>query len=365
MDIAYLYRLIYFIFAGLLTVFLLDKMTSPWDRRMGVKQKLFTIHPDIIYPLVIAYYIGNRPYDTGFFGDTGAYVHELSMMRGDIFKFDFGVNNLIWDNFFQYAGCTGMNASVFFTIIALIYFLGIYFACSKIFPENHTIAFCVYLCGLSTYSFGMNGIKNGAAASLMLMAIAYHKNLKISILFVLLSWGFHHAMVLPVGAYIAMRFVKNPIYYFYFWLFSLVMAAFHVTFFQTLFASFADDQGAKYLVEEGGSYRTGFRLDFILYSAVPIYFGYRMIDKYKLADEFYKVILVLFLFTNGVWMLCMYANYTNRIAYLSWFMYPIILIYPFVNLKYSPKQLIEAKYIIMGHLAFTLFFMFFRKGVDI
>ena len=29
---------------------------------------MLTIHPDIIYPLVIAYYIGQRPYNSAMFG---------------------------------------------------------------------------------------------------------------------------------------------------------------------------------------------------------------------------------------------------------------------------------------------------------
>jgi hypothetical protein len=347
-----------------MTVFLLDKMTSPYNRRIIInKKKESSLNPiEIGFTIILAFFIGQRPI-TEAFGDTMVYSYDMEFYRSLTFNFDFLAENLLFDNLFHYMAYIGSSYNTFLTLISFIYFFGIYFSCRKIFKENTFIAFFVYLGGLSTWSYSINGFKNGAAASLMLLAIAYHEKKLLSVLFVFLAWGFHHSMILPVGAYIAMKIVKNPKYYFIFWFFALIMSALHITFFQTLFAGFSDETGSKYLSESGGSYRTGFRLDFILYSAVPVFFGYRMLYKLKTADEFYQVLMTLFLFTNGIWMLCMYANYTNRIAYLSWFMYPIVLIYPFVNLKYSPKQLIEAKYIIMGHLAITIFFQYLRQAI--
>lgn len=76
----------------------------------------------------------------------------------------------------------------------------------------------------------------------------------------------------------------------------------------------------------------------------------------------YKTILNLYLCTNAVWCLCMYASYCNRIAYLSWFMYPIVLIYPLLKEDLSGCSLLKGRSqyklfskVMSYHLGFTLF----------
>ena len=63
----------------------------------------------------------------------------------------------------------------------------------------------------------------------------------------------------------------------------------------------------------------------------------------------------MYLMTNAIWMLCMYAEFTNRIAYLSWFQYPVVLIYPFLKEQWGVNQYPLVKKIAYGHLVFTLF----------
>ena len=163
------------------------------------------------------------------------------------------------------------------------------------------------------------------------------------------------------------RFLPDK-YYFYIWLFCLIISSLHINFFQFLLASYADEQAQGYLNpdELGNTYITGFRFDFVLYSAVPVWIGYK---KYRnqYNSKVYWLLLNLYVLTNSIWMLCMYASYTNRIAYLSWFLYPWVLLYPFVdnkgNLRLSKKRLLA---IINGHFAFTLFmtFVYFVRGLS-
>ena len=138
------------------------------------------------------------------------------------------------------------------------------------------------------------------------------------------------------------------------------MSALHITFFQTLFAGFTDEGGAGYLLvdEETTKVRIGFRPDFILYSAVPLYLGYLMLNKYKYQSDTYSFLLRLYIMTNSMWMLCMYAEFNNRIAYLSWFMYPFVLLYPVISRERNQIQRKYFRWVVYGHLAFTLFMTF-------
>ena len=189
-----------------------------------------------------------------------------------------------------------------------------YWACKRLFPNNSLTAFLVFLAAFSTFSYGTNGIKAGSAAAIFLLALSYRDNLKICALWMFISLGFHHSMVLPIVAFVITLIVKNPKIYFYGWIFSVLMACLHITFFQSIFAGMADESGAGYLGANGyddTSYLTGFRPDFILYSSMPVFVGYVAKIKKRLKSRTYDTLLYTYMTTNAVWMLCMYASYTN------------------------------------------------------
>lgn len=232
------------------------------------------------------------------------------------------------------------------------------------FPQDTLAAYLVFLAAFSTFSYGTNGIKAGAAGAIFLMALSYRKNLKICIPLILLSYGCHHSMIMPIVAFILTLIYKNSKVYFAGWCFCLLIAIAHITFFQELFAgilSDSGDSGANYLSEIGNEWggRTGFRIDFVIYSAMPILVGYWAVYKKRLQlSKIYTCLLNLYMTLNGTWMLCMYANFTNRIAYLSWFLYPIVLIYPYLNENWGPRRYKDFSMVMLAHLGFTLFMKF-------
>lgn len=301
--------------------------------------------------------IGFRPH-VHIFGDTANFTKDWGRLAWQ--GWDWKVDNILFDNLYVYWGTIFDSVTPLFIFCAGIYFSCILIACRKLFPSNTTIIYLIYLAAFSTFSYGTNGIKAGVAASLFLVALAYRDNLKISIPVVFLSWGFHHSMIMPVAAYVLTLFFKNKDYYFYGWLLCLVIAALHITFFQELFAGLSDSSGAGYLHNDTSAEvqraKTGFRIDFVIYSAMPVVMGYFVKYKYRLHDDLYDMLLNMYLTTNGVWMLCMYAEFTNRIAYLSWFMYPLVLIYPCYAIANEKHPLVQnRKIIVLGHLGFTLF----------
>ena len=130
-------------------------------------------------------------------------------------------------------------------------------------------------------------------------------------------------------------------------------------YFMNIFADLTDGHGAEYLTTEGkySDYlkKNGFRYDFIIYSCVPIIIGYIAVFKKKIRSENYQFLLNLYLVVNGIWLLCMYAQFTNRIAYLSWGMLPVLIIYPFLKEEWSNSQYKTLYKVVIGHLCFTLF----------
>lgn len=312
--------------------------------------------------------IGLRPLNVIWqFGDSVAYNHGYNAYEGLPFTFDWHTDNFIWDNLLNFWSSNRLGMSNLFLLGDAIYFGCTYLACRKWFPNDTTAAYLAFLGAFSTYSYSYNGVKAGIAASIFLLGMAYYEKRLSSIVLVLISWGFHHSMQLPVAAYVLTLFFKNPKWYFYGWLFCVTMAVFHISFFQNLFANMTDEGGTNYLFGAGNGTDDGtvggFRIDFLLYSAAPVWIGYKLVMKeQRQVSILYSTLLNMYLCTNGVWMLCMYANFTNRIAYLSWFMYPFVLIYPFLKEDLSDSLFLKGQdqhqffsKVLMYHLTFTLF----------
>ncbi len=334
---------------------------SQYQHRNGLREFKYTTTDAIAGMLVLfmVLFIGFRPVSGRYFVDMANYVtYYLALYEGEPFRFDWNTENLLFDNLFAWWGSERLGYTSFFLFIAAIYFGAAYLGIRKLFPNHRLTAYLVFLAAFSTFSYGVNGIKAGAAASLFILAMGYREKLAVCIPLVLLSWGFHHSMVMVVAGFVLTLFVKNPKFYFVGWVFCFLMAAAHVTAFQHFFAGFTTEHGANYLLAEGGDDGTkgGFRIDFILYSAMPVLVGYYAVFKKKMRlSRLYKDLLNLYLCLNGIWMLCMYAQFTNRIAYLSWFLYPIVLIYPFLQEQWGKSRYKTFGLVMLGHLGFTLF----------
>lgn len=349
---ANLYNPYYHITVAILTFIVLSQYSS--RTMLGKKRSNWLA---FILAIAFSYIIGTRPVSNTYFVDMSNYAGMYENAFNDRFYFTWDTTNVIFDNLFLYLASKSVPVKDFFLLMASIYFLGIYFACRKAFPRDILLSFLCYLGAFSTFSYATNGIKAGAAASLFLIAFAYRDNLKIAIIFLALSLGFHHAMILPIAAFILTLFYQNRKFWLFIWIVCLLLAILHVTFFQQLFAGLTDEQGSSYLNTIGGDV-SGLRIDFIIYSGIPIFLGYYLTKKFHIENKGYDFLWSVYTLTNAVYLLCTYASFTNRIAYLSWLMYPFILLYPVLNVNWGKHQYDYLNYVVLGHLAFTLFMVF-------
>lgn len=317
-----------------------------------------------LIPLGFAVFIGLRPISRIFVDmiNYNSFYYAFGYGKGYTFSWD--TENYLFDNLFYWLSGNMFAISTFFIIIAVIYFGAAYIACRKLFPRDAILAYIVFLAAFSTFSYATNGIKAGAAASLFLCAIAYRQHRLYCLLFLFLSLGFHHSMVLPISGFVLCTFLRKPKFYVYIWGFALIIALAHITTLQTLFAGMGNEQSASYLMNSDDAWggKSGFRYDFVLYSAVPVILGYYAIIKKKLTDPTAIFIVNLYTFINAIWMMCMYANFTNRIAYLSWQLYPITLIIPYLIKPIIPNQYKKVNHIVWFQLCFTLAMSYIYYG---
>lgn len=316
-----------------------------------------------ILAIILSLFIGLRPLSGKYFVDMFNYNENYyAHVYGRDFEFSFNKENFIFDNIFDWLGANCFDISIFFVLIAFIYFFGSYVAINKIFKFESFFAYVIFLGAFSTFSYGTNGIKAGAAAAVFLCAIAFRNQRLMSILLLIISLGMHHSMTVPIVAYICSSLLKDTKYYMVFWVLCLLVASLHILYFQELFAGLTEDESAvNYLTNDNTDWggKTGFRWDFILYSIFPILINLYLKRKYGVqTTKSYDFILNIYLFTNAIWLLCMYIPFNNRIAYLSWSLYTILLAYPFLNFKRGRVLKRELNTAVWIQLGFTLIMAF-------
>lgn len=305
-------------------------------------------------------FIGFRP-ASGVFVDMMNYIDYYHAFYEDTpFHWDWSAENLVFDNLFAFAGSINLGTTLFFVLIATIYFGCAYWGIKRLFPKDTAMAYLCFLGAFSTFSYATNGIKAGAAASMFILALSFYQEWKKCVLLMIATIGFHHSMTMPIAAFIIAVLWKNPKHFFWLWFFCLICALTRVTFFQDMFAGIADESGAEYLSSTNSDWggKSGFRIDFVVYSFMPVLVGFHAIYKHRIQSTMYDLLLKVYLTANAIWMLCMYAPFTNRIAYLSWLIYPIVLIYPLLNGNWGGNRYKVVSKIFIAHLAFTIFMEF-------
>lgn len=248
-----------------------------------------------------------------------------------------------------------MSAQAFFFLCATLYVLPAYYIAKKWFKTYWFYGFLILAGSFSFWAYGVNGIRNGIGTAMFLMALA-NKKRAIQILFLFLSYGFHKSMLLPIVGYVFTWFYNVPRSYFYFWVASIFLSLALPGFWEALFADMAEEDRLEYLLadaEEESFSRRGFRWDFLLYSATGVYAGYRYIFKEKIADKQYIQLYNVYLFANAFWILVIRAAFSNRFAYLSWFLLALVIVYPWLRVQFTPRQFKKLGLLLMAYYGFT------------
>lgn len=313
------------------------------------------LNKSLWFTILIIIYIGSRP-NSPVFADGPGYWYGILDHRWEHYTLEEVSNQFVTKYLMSTLSFYEVDPRIGFFIFAIIYYGFALLAMRKLFPRDTLLAMIMFCGAFCTFGGAVNGIKNGMALSLFLCAIAYRDNWRYYIPFLILSIGLHHSMQLSIAAFIACKFYTKTRNYSIAWIFGLIMAAAHISYFQTLFAGYTDESGQSYLITNSDSWVTGFRPDFILYSAAPLFVAWWISQKRKIQiDSNYAFSLNVYMLMNTIWLLCIYSAFTNRIAALSWSIFPILLLYPFLNMRIVRNQYKYVTYAVWGQLGFTTF----------
>lgn len=233
------------------------------------------------------------------------------------------------------------NPIIFFGVTAFVYVLGYWaFIRKKVLPPYRYIIFLMVIAALGFYNYGTNTIRAGLALSVFLFAISRSHFWRGTIIFLVISVLVHKTLLLPVVIYLCTKIYNRKDHYVGVWFLFLVLSFLFGSGLAARFGdffSFTDHRMDYYLGENELVYNTGFRMDFIFYSFLPILLSLYY-KKKGYSDGFYSHLLSTYILCNAFWLLLIRIPFTDRVAYLSWCLIPFITIYPLVSHRFLNNQ---------------------------
>ncbi|MBQ0736950.1 EpsG family protein [Aquimarina celericrescens] len=339
----------YYILLGIVLMILVDSHLN----RIPRNDKMQRIGFLLIIFLVL--YMGFRPISGRYFGDTSTYASIFNnYFNGADITSD---KDFLFHNLMKISSYV-INVHFFFFLCALLYVVPLYLVCKKWFKDLWFFGFLFLITAFSFWAAGTNGIRNGIAGSLLLLGISKEKRI-IQTLWIILAVSVHKSMLLPTAGFILAQFFNQPKKMIFFWALCIPISLLAGGAFETFFGSLGFDDRLSYLTEgnvnDDDFSSTGFRWDFVLYSATAIYAGWYYIVKKGFHDQVYYWLFNTYIFANAFWILVIRANFSNRFAYLSWFMIGLVIIYPLLKENILNNQYKKVGFVLVLQFAFTFF----------
>jgi hypothetical protein len=321
----------------------------------------------------LIFFIGLRPVSPYYFGDTINYARSFWSLQAQVsgtspFTGDLGSEWVF--NFAMRWFAANSDINLFFLFCAFIYVGALWWALVRVFGSDYFVPLVVALSMFTFFSYGVNGVRNGMAASVMILALSFRRRWFVAVLLAVLAMGIHRSMMLTAGAALVTFFVNRPRLWLWGWVGSIVVslvAGGTISGWLVESGVIGDERFSDYLTGQTGETfsRTGFRWDFLLYSAIPVLVGWFFIFRRGYADKFYLWLFNIYLVANSFWILVVRADFSNRFAQISWFIMPLVLIYPFFMKKFWADQPVRTGTAVVFFYLYTFYAVFLSGLVQI
>lgn len=312
-----------------------------------------------LFSILFIILVGLRPISGVYFGDTVNYARNYYAYQDGLVFYDSDSSEWLF-NWLMATCAQVMDVQGFFLIIEIGYVGLMLWTCRRLMPNNVTLAMLFCLGAFSFFSYGTNGIRNGLACSLILLAFSYINGTKkdkiVAGILSFSAYNIHHSTALPIFCMIVSLLYRNTKMIYLFWVGSIFVSAIAGGFVESIFSGLGFDDrldGYMHSTDDDMFSHIGFRWDFLFYSAMPIWLGWYVVMNRKIFNSQYLLLLHTYVLANAFWVMLIRASYSNRFAYLSWFMYPIVLAYPLLVLPIWKDQGKKVGMILITHMLFT------------
>ena len=323
----------------------------------------------LILTVFLIYVLGLRQV-AGDFGDMRAYYNNYRLMEAEYAPISLKTE-WFWRNFAVFCRQLHLNPHEYFLAVEFVYIGGMFWCAWMLMRKNLWIAMLYFYTAFSFFSYGTNGIRNGMACSIEIVALCYltdgsSAKRYFSFFLMILALGVHRSTMLPSAAAIAsLYFIKDTKNALRFWLVSIAVSLVAGPLVTSFFASLGfDDRMSSYSIDASESAaadsfsKTGFRWDFLLYSSFPVALIWYITRYRRFTDQAYTVFANVYLLCNAFWIMVIRSSFSNRFAYLSWFIYPVVMTLPLLRMNLWKDQDRKTAIMLFLYSGFS-FFMFF------
>lgn len=347
-DLYYIASLYPAIFTAVMIVLAVFGSFAIAKSRFAVNDK--SILYALFWGLVFTLFFGLRPPVLSYaLGDTYTYLGSYNAALAGRDLFADAENEYIWAFIEQTCANLGFSANGWFTVIAAIYLGFNIWGVRRVFYGQEYFALLFYIVFFLFYSGGTNGIRNADAYSIVFFAISLftqpcRRNYILAAILCLIAFYIHTSVMITIAGLIGALFlVKTTNKALLVWFAAILIALIggnYLAEFATNYFALEDERLSSYLeggkdVEElaKGFSHVGFRWDFLLFSAPPIAIGWYVTEVKKVKDRMFQLLLNTYILANAIWIIFIYAAFSNRFAMLSWCIYPYVLCYPFLKMN--------------------------------
>ncbi len=305
-------------------------------------------------------YIGKRP--IWCYADTHGYTLIFNFVKSGFWPSLPGEDTEPLWTYIEYLCIEFTDASGWLLLVAFCYIFTRWISIKKILPNHTLIAFIFLITSFTFFGYATNTIRHGVATGFCMLALSfivsgktYNKIIGIGIL--IASIYIHKSTMLVLLSLSIALIYKNTNRYLTIWLLSILLSLIVPEFFKQFLSGYIEDPRftayANITNETSTTYKVGYRWDFIIYSSLPILLGWYVIVGKKLYDKKYLLLFHTYLISNSIWILINNIAFSDRFAHLSWFLYPIVILYPLCVFKIFNRQSLILGLILITQVFFT------------
>lgn len=295
--------------------------------------------------------LGLFPIEWGYGTDRANYANQLLQFKSGNMQIDPSRGELGYQ-IIQFVFSRYVNATQFIFCISLIYLTNYFSSIKRLVKTQNYWLFIAVILSMGFVNYNLNTMRAGLAISFIVFGFSMYKSRIRMTVCLIIAASIHASTIIPGGIIFICSIYNNTRLFYKLWLLSIPVSFVAGSFFNALFQGLSDDGRTMYLTTTESNYNIGFRFDFVIYSFVPMLVGGYYVFKKKISDSFYEMIYNAYLLTNMFWILVIRASYSDRFAYLSWFMIPFILVYPLLTHKMNLNNGKWLCLILLGEIIF-------------
>lgn len=340
-----------FIFWALVVVGFVSAMLAYVNYDIGHKKSTTPMAVFVMAGLVVA--LGFFPIEWGFGSDRANYAMQYiglqsGMSLHDDQEYGFTFLSKLLSRF--------LNPVGYMAFICAMYLANYLITAIKLVRKKSYWLVVAVVISMGFTGYAINTIRAGLALSFLVLALGMYPNKWKMLCCLFIASSIHTSTLIPALMMVISYFFPSTRIFYYFWFISIPVSFVGGNYFMELFAGMSDDSRTSYLTDtENTSYNVGFRIDFIIYSLAPLVIGWIYIFKCRFRDRLYSLIYNSFILTNIFWILVIRANYSDRFAYLSWFLIPFVLVYPLLKQRLPIKENMWLGMILLAETVFKFF----------